>query len=131
MNTKDPAWLLAARALLGTREAAGGANNASILSWAKTLGAKVLGMVYNADSVPWCGLFVAHSLRDGGVDLSEMYVAVRAKAWATWGAAIAADRLAPGAILVFDREGGGHVAFYVGEDASHYHVLGGNQGDCV
>ncbi|MFZ2996674.1 MAG: TIGR02594 family protein, partial [Sphingobium sp.] len=36
-----------------------------------------------------------------------------------------------GAILVFDREGGGHVAFYVGEDASHYHVLGGNQGDCV
>ncbi|MFZ2995960.1 TIGR02594 family protein, partial [Sphingobium sp.] len=131
MNTKDPAWLLAARALLGTREAAGIANNASILGWAKTLGAKVLGMVYNADSVPWCGLFVAHALRDGGVDLSDMKVAVRAKAWATWGAALAADRLAPGAILVFDREGGGHVAFYVGEDASHYHVLGGNQGDCV
>lgn len=28
MGTTDPAWLLAARALIGTREAAGGANNA-------------------------------------------------------------------------------------------------------
>ncbi|MEG8056929.1 hypothetical protein QP150_09490 [Sphingomonas sp. 22L2VL55-3] len=27
--------------------------------------------------------------------------------------------------------GGGHVGFYVGEDATAYHVLGGNQGDTV
>lgn len=33
--------------------------------------------------------------------------------------------------MVFDRAGGGHVAFYVGEDATHYHVLGGNQSDSV
>lgn len=131
MGSTDPAWLLAARALLGTREAAGGANNKTILGWAKMLGMKVLGIAYNADSVPWCGLFVAHCLRAGGVALTGMAVGVRAKAWATWGSAIAADRLAPGAILVFDREGGGHVAFYVGEDATHYHVLGGNQGDAV
>lgn len=26
------------------------------------------------------------------------------------------------------RSGGGHVAFAVGEDATHFHVLGGNQG---
>lgn len=127
----DPAWLKAARALIGTREAAGAANNPTILGWAKLLGIKVLGIAYNADSVPWCGLFVANCLRAGGVDLAAMKVGVRAKAWATWGSAIAADRLAPGAILVFEREGGGHVAFYVGEDASHYHVLGGNQGDQV
>lgn len=131
MGIYDPAWLLAARALIGTREAAGGANNASIMGWAKLLGLKVLGIVYNADSVPWCGLFVAHCLRVAGVDLAAMKVGVRAKAWATWGSAIAADRLAPGAILVFDRAGGGHVAFYVGEDALYYHVLGGNQGDSV
>ncbi|BBD98056.1 TIGR02594 family protein [Sphingobium amiense] len=131
MGSRDPAWLLAARALLGTREAAGSANNSTILGWAKVLGVKVLGIIYNADSVPWCGLFVAHCLRAGGVDLGGMKVGVRAKAWATWGSALAADRLAPGAILVFEREGGGHVAFYVGEDATHYHVLGGNQGDAV
>ncbi len=131
MGSTFPAWLLAARTLLGTREAAGAANNLTILGWAKLLGIKVLGIVYNADSVPWCGLFVAHCLRVAGVDLTDMKVGVRAKAWATWGAPIAADRLAPGAILVFDREGGGHVAFYVGEDATHYHVMGGNQGDMV
>ena len=131
MNSTDPAWLLAARQLLGTREAAGAANNGTILSWAKLLGIKVLGILYNADSTPWCGLFVAHCLRAAGVNLTAMKVGVRAKAWATWGSAIAADRLAPGAILVFDRAGGGHVAFYVGEDPTHYHVLGGNQGDRV
>jgi uncharacterized protein (TIGR02594 family) len=127
----EPAWLGHAQSLLGTREAAGAANSTTILGWAKLLGTKVLGMVYNADSVPWCGLFVANCLRAAGIDLSAMKVAVRAKGWATWGSNLAADRLVPGAILVFDRDGGGHVAFYVGEDATHYHVLGGNQGDKV
>jgi hypothetical protein len=42
-----------------------------------------------------------------------------------------AERLAPGAVLVFEREGGGHVGFYVGEDGTSYHVIGGNQGDAV
>lgn len=126
-----PAWLSHAWTLVGTREAAGPANNKTILGWATRLGAKVLGMAYNADSVPWCGLFVANCLREAGIDLSGMKVAVRASAWATWGENLAADRLSPGAIMVFVREGGGHVAFYVGEDATHYHVLGGNQGDAV
>jgi len=34
-------------------------------------------------------------------------------------------------VLVFDRAGGGHVGFYVGEDLTSYDVLGGNQGDRV
>jgi hypothetical protein len=34
-------------------------------------------------------------------------------------------------VLVFARKGGGHVGFYVGEDATAYHVLGGNQGNAV
>ncbi|WP_294260801.1 TIGR02594 family protein [uncultured Sphingomonas sp.] len=136
MTTTEPAWLKAARAKLGTREAPGAANNPTIIGWGKRLGVKVLGIAYNADSVPWCGVFVAECLDRGGIDLAaegmhRMRVAVRAKAWATWGANLAADRLAPGAILVFDREGGGHVGFYVGEDAKAYHVLGGNQGDAV
>lgn len=133
---QEPAWLSAARAKLGTREAAGVANNPTILGWAKRLGVKVLGIAYNADSVPWCGLFVATCLAEGGVDLTaddfnRQTVAVRAKAWASWGARLRLDRLAPGAIMVFDRDGGGHVAFYVGEDASAFHVLGGNQSDNV
>jgi uncharacterized protein (TIGR02594 family) len=127
----EPTWLRHARTLLGTREAAGSANSKTILGWAVSLGIKILGIVYNADDVPWCGVFVAKCLRVAEIDLSGMKVAVRAKEWVTWGSNLAADRLAPGAILVFQRQGGGHVAFYVGEDATHYHVLGGNQGDRV
>jgi uncharacterized protein (TIGR02594 family) len=124
---QEPAWLLAARAKLGTREAAGSANNATIMGWAKRVGMKVLGIAYNADSVPWCGLFVATCMREAGIEPPP--ISVRAKAWATWGANL--NTGAPGAVLVFEREGGGHVGFYVGEDTTHFHVLGGNQGDAV
>jgi hypothetical protein len=36
-----------------------------------------------------------------------------------------------GDILTFKRNGGGHVGIYVGEDNTHYHVLGGNQNNQV
>jgi uncharacterized protein (TIGR02594 family) len=125
----EPAWLRAARAKLGTREAAGAANSPTIMGWAKRLGAKVLGTIYNADSVPWCGLFVATCVAEVG--LPTVPIALRAASWAAWGFPLAADRLSPGAVLVFQRPGGGHVGFYLGEDAAAYHVLGGNQSDAV
>jgi uncharacterized protein (TIGR02594 family) len=132
----EPAWLRHARSLLSTLEVAGTANSPTILSWAKRLGTKVLGMAYNADSVPWCGLFVAQCLAAGGIDLAaagmhRQRVAVRATAWSAWGSNLRLTHRAPGAILVFVRPGGGHVGFHVGEDATHFHVLGGNQGDKV
>jgi uncharacterized protein (TIGR02594 family) len=125
----EPAWLIAARAKLGTREAPGVANNPTIMGWAKKLGTKVLGIAYNGDSVPWCGVFCAACVQEDG--LTPPPIAVRAKAWATWGQNIRPERIAPGAVLVFERSGGGHVGFYVGEDKTNYHVLGGNQGDRV
>lgn len=120
---------MAARKKLGTREAAGPANSPTILAWAKRLGTKVLGMIYNADSMPWCGVFVAECMDEVGI--TSPLFAVRAKSWAAWGSNLRAERLAPGAVLVFERAGGGHVGFYVAEDAEAYHVLGGNQGDSV
>lgn len=128
-TASEPAWLRAALVKLGTREAPGAANSPTIMGWARKLGAKVLGMAYNADSVPWCGVFVAACLAEDGIPAAP--IAVRAKAWADWGQNLRADRLAAGAVLVFERPGGGHVGFYVGEDATAYHVLGGNQGDRV
>jgi uncharacterized protein (TIGR02594 family) len=125
----EPAWLRAARAKLGTREAPGAANSPTIMGWAKRLGTKVLGIVYNADSVPWCGVFCAVCFDEDGI--APPPIAVRAKAWATWGQNLRADHLALGTVLVFERAGGGHVGFYVGEDQVAYHVLGGNQGDRV
>ncbi|KQN91542.1 hypothetical protein ASE90_01675 [Sphingomonas sp. Leaf67] len=129
MTTVEPAWLAAARAKLGTREAPGPANSPTIMGWAKRLGTKALGILYNADSVPWCGLFVAACMQEAGLPTAP--IAVRASAWANYGQRLRFERLAPGAILVFQRPGGGHVGFYVGEDADAYRVLGGNQGDAV
>lgn len=128
-KTIESAWLKAARSKLGTRESAGPVNSATIMGWAKTLGVRILGMVYNADSVPWCGLFVATCMNEVGI--APASIAVRAKSWATWGLSLRFDRIAPGAVLVFERAGGGHVGFYVGEDDTAFHVLGGNQGDRV
>lgn len=42
---REPAWLAAARAKVGTREAPGTANNPNILDGAKRLGTKVLGVI--------------------------------------------------------------------------------------
>lgn len=123
----EPTWLKAARAKLGTREAAGSANSPTILGWPERLGTKVLGMIYNAESVPWCGVFGAYCLKKDGIE--PVAIAVRATSWATWSQALRPERLAPGAVVVFERPAGGHVGFYVGEDAKAYHVIGGNQGE--
>ena len=36
-----------------------------------------------------------------------------------------------GAVLVFERRSGGHVGFALGQDDTHFYVLGGNQSDAV
>lgn len=111
-------WFEVAKSLIGTKEIPGAANNATIMGWAKRLGARILGIAYAGDHVPWCGLFVAHCVSEAG--LTPAPIAVRASSWEAWGANLRADRLAPGAVLVFKRPGGGHVGFYVGEDATAY-----------
>jgi uncharacterized protein (TIGR02594 family) len=63
------------------------------------------------------------------VGIAPPPIAVRALAWSTWGCRLLVPRV--GCILTFTRAGGGHVGFYVGEDDTHFHVLGGNQGDAV
>lgn len=122
-----PPWMPRAVAKLGIRETPGPANNPTIMGWAKGLGVKILGIVYADDSaVPWCGLFVAEVMSEAG--FRPPPIAVRAKAWATWGTEVAPCE---GAVLVFQRPGGGHVGFYAGETSSAFRVLGGNQGDAV
>lgn len=131
------AWMVIARQLLGTREVPGSANSATIMAWAKFVGVKDMGAAYTGDAVPWCGLFVAYCLKKAGLPVAE--ISLRARSWADWGANLREEALAYGAVLVFQREGGGHVGFYVGEGTVRiggklvpaYRVLGGNQSDNV
>jgi uncharacterized protein (TIGR02594 family) len=112
-------------ALYGTQEAAGAADNPIILAWAEECG--IHGYVH--DSVAWCGLCMAIAAKRSGWDYNPGHNALWARNWALWGARQAIAML--GDVLVFPRGDGGHVAMYVGEDDSHYHILGGNQGDQV
>ena len=124
-----PPWMAMAARWLGTREVPGPANSPTIMGWAKRLGAKVLGIAYGADSVPWCGRFVAQVITEAG--FKPPPISVRARAWATWGEAC---EPVVGAVLVFERAGGGHVGFYVAERAAPtpaFRVRGGNQSDAV
>lgn len=121
-----PAWMTYARSQIGVREIPGPQHSARIMGWIARLGRK-LGVAVRDDETPWCGTFVAEVMDRVGLSLPP--IPVRASSWASYGRKLLAPRY--GCILVFSRTGGGHVGFYVGEDATHLHVLGGNQGNAV
>lgn len=110
---------------VGTVETPGSGNSPKIMAWAKETGLSADG--YTADSVPWCGLFASLVASRAG------YIVPKHPLWAlNWlGFGEAAQQPCLGDILVFIRDGGGHVGFYIGEDASAYAVLGGNTSDAV
>lgn len=122
-NENEPRMLVEALKLYGTKEVVGEGNNPDILRWAYECGI----YDYKADSVPWCGLFIAVVARraDKYVPQNPLW----ARNWVKWGEAASQPEL--GDVLVFSRGSGGHVGLYVGEDEETYHVLGGNQGDAV
>jgi len=120
----EPRWLTIAASHIGTREIAGPKHNAKIIGWLQRLKSWI-----KDDETPWCGTFVAAVMQEAGLPYPKEFP--RAKAWADYGANLRTTHLAPGAILVFSRDGGGHVGFYIGEDATAYHVLGGNQSNSV
>lgn len=115
-----------ARSYLGVKEFPGAPSNPIIMQWAKNI-FKWIGIDYHGDHIPWCGLFVAAVMEE--CDITPPHIAVRASEWSKWGQALEAPCY--GAIMVFTRPGGGHVGFYVSEDAECYHILGGNQSDSV
>lgn len=123
----EPRWLTHARTLIGTAEIPGARHSATIMGWIKVLGSRVLGINVTSDETAWCGTFIAWIFHLSGIAPAK--IAVRAKAWLDWGRVLKDARL--GCVMIFDRAGGGHVGLYVGEDRTHYHILGGNQGNRV
>ena len=120
-----PRLLLEALKTFGTVEAAGTADNPTIISWGKSIG---YGAIYKDDATPWCGLAMAYWARQAGWDMPVN--PLWARNWLDWGARVEVPNL--GDVLVFSRgPSSGHVGLYVGEDDTAYHVLGGNQGNSV
>lgn len=123
---EKPAWMITAESLMGTKEAPGKANNPSILEWADQMGGWIADS-YTQDETPWCGLFAGHCLAVNGLKIPKNPLGARE--YAKIGSRLTEPTY--GAIMVFARDGGGHVGFYVSEDADCYHILGGNQSNMV
>lgn len=116
-------WIAEARKHIGLREVPGPLTNTTIKRWLLDLKAW-----WSDDATPWCGVFAAHCLQAAKLPYPKDYY--RALAYANM--PVKLSRPAYGCIVVFRREGGGHVGFVVGQDlAGHLMVLGGNQGDKV
>lgn len=130
-NEPGPVMLKNAIELLNTQEKLGSENNPVILGWAKEVGDDVSN-VYKSDEIPWCGLFMAVIAKRSSKQV------VKDPLWAlNWGVFGKLSEIPMlGDVIVFTRETSdgkkaGHVALYVGEDATCYHVIGGNQLDSV
>ena len=109
---------------LGINEIKGKLNNATIMSWAKDVG---VDKIYTSDEIAWCGLFVAKVILKAGFEVVKD--PLWALNWSNFGTKQSVAML--GDVLVFKRDGGGHVGFYIAEDKNYFHVLGGNQSNSV
>ncbi|EOC1317134.1 TIGR02594 family protein [Cronobacter turicensis] len=121
--SKDPAWIEEASKHLGLREIKGPQHNAEILQFWRDI--KRSGI--KDDETPWCAAFVGAMLERSGIRSTRFE---SAKSYLEWGETLNEARY--GCIVVFNRSGGGHVGFVVGEtSAGELRVLGGNQSDAV
>lgn len=119
----DPQWLAIARPLVGLHEVKGAEHSPEIIGMWRAI--KRSGI--QDDETPWCAAFVGACLERAGIRSSRFESAA---SYLKWGVRL--DGPAHGCIVVFSRDGGGHVGFVVGVDASgNLLVLGGNQGDQV
>lgn len=119
----EQTWITEAKRHIGLKEIPGAKHEPKILAWWKAI--KRGGI--KSDEVPWCAAFVGGCLEAVGI-VSSRYESARS--YMTWGKAIPAPL--PGCVVVFYRDGGGHVAFVVGVDKSgNLMCLGGNQGNAV
>lgn len=115
----DVPWVSEARRHIGVAEIPGPKTSGVITGWLRRLGAW-----WTDDETPWCGVFVAACFEVVGISRPKNWM--RAKAWLEWGEAIPAPVY--GCVVIFTRDGGGHVGFVVGiTPTGRLMVLGGNQ----
>ena len=103
-------------------------DNTKLTAWLKSDGQR-LG---DPSKLPWCGDYTETAIKNslpkepfsGALGKNPYW----ARNWLQFG-----EPTEPcyGAIIVFGRGKGGHVGFVVGEDATDYYVLGGNQSNMV
>jgi uncharacterized protein (TIGR02594 family) len=118
-------WITEAKSALGRHEAR---DRSWLMDWLKRDG-RSLG---DPSKNPWCGDFVETCIRMGLPDEPLLGALGTNPYWArNW--LLFGREVQPitGAVLIFERGSGGHVGFAIGQDDTHFYVLGGNQSDAI
>jgi uncharacterized protein (TIGR02594 family) len=130
----EPIWLREARQHVGVVERkARGQHNSQILEYFAVTGFSQI----QDDETAWCAAFANYCLIATGFAGTQSLVA---KSFLTWGKKVGKPRV--GDLIVLHRSPRkgqppnpstwhGHVGFYVGETATHWKILGGNQSNGV
>lgn len=122
LDNVTPVWYAEAQRKMGLHEKL---NNKELTAYLRSDG-HLLG---DPSKLPWCGDFVetviARTLPDETLPDNPYW----ARSWARFGVGLPQATI--GAILVFSRDGGGHVGFCAGGDSTYFSVLGGNQSNRV
>ena len=112
----------------GLMETKGSGSTVGIMRWSKEIG--VSGW-YPSDATAWCGLFKGIcALRTAWLKLPAPKI-LSSLWWRNWGVKIAVKDACTGDTLIKERDGGGHVTYYIGENDTHFRCYGGNQSDSV
>ena len=123
--TADLPWVRELKAVYGWHEVR---DNEKLKAWLKSDN-KTLG---NPGVLPWCGDAVETAIRLALPDEPLVGALGANPYWARNWVGFGKAAQGYGSIGVFERgPTSGHVGFLVGEDATCFHVLGGNQGDTV
>lgn len=122
-------WMSVARREVGQSEILGTRHNPRIIQYHASTRLRAA-----SDEIPWCSSFVNWCLRQAGIDGTRSAAAI---SWLSWGRASNARQGAvaliynPSARNTRLSRSGNHVGFLVQETATHFILLGGNQGDQV
>ncbi len=118
-------WITEAKTELGRNEAR---DRSWLMDWLRRDG-RSLG---DPGKNPWCGDFVETCISMGLPDEPLLGALGTNPYWArNWLLFGLETKPVPGAVLIFKRGSGGHVGFALGQDDTHFFVLGGNQSDAV
>jgi len=120
----DFPWLPIALGEVGVKEFPGSADNPRIVEYLHSTNLPAPDR--SNDETYWCSAFVNWCIERAGYEGTD---SAWAKSWLNWGKTIGTPR--KGCIVIFKRDDGGHVGFYMDETNTAIKVLGGNQSDEV
>jgi uncharacterized protein (TIGR02594 family) len=132
-------WVSEVRACTGVDEVPGSADSPIIMAWRMDISHAFPEMAsytagYTGDDIAWCGFGLAGAMARSGIkppynpsDDTESYL--WALSWAAWGQRLPAPKV--GCVMVFEREGGGHVAILEKLEGWTAWIRGFNQSDTV